>query len=490
NENDRITFFNLLPYERTEVVTTSVLTKLKSFKLVDQESNEIDFEIIESKVTDPGLIDRKIVHYGNYDPFIEYTIQLKDTIPSMGYKTYFVEESDEVLKKITYSTNEIDTDYYKITVNSNGTLNIFDKQLKQIFTNVLRLENGGDDGDEYDYSPLLNEELIYSDYVVAETKIQQNRFGVTIDIKYTLAVPSNLEKRKTQIIDGAVNVHIVVHIPNHKPILEVKFEIDNQAKDHRLRVLIPTNIASAFSVSDNQFGSIKRDVVDSAIHVWEEENWDERPDPIYPMLSYVGLLNDEYGVSVLTNSTREYEIVGEKFNTLAITLFRSVGFLGKEEMVRRPGRPSGIKLPTPDSQMIGKLLLGLAIATHNKEENVARIAKEYLTPVVAYNKIPFDAMKLNESGVKTPLEFSFFTERSSNVVLSTLKKAEGEDGFVLRFCNPLEREENFVFEFHVENKQVYTVNLNEKVQEEIIVNDRQVGINMDINQVKSILFKT
>ncbi|MES9685396.1 alpha-mannosidase, partial [Gottfriedia acidiceleris] len=98
NENDRITFFNLLPYERTEVVTTSVLTKLKSFKLVDQESNEIDFEIIESKVTDPGLIDRQIVHYGNYDPFIEYTIQLKDTIPSMGYKTYFVEESDEVLK--------------------------------------------------------------------------------------------------------------------------------------------------------------------------------------------------------------------------------------------------------------------------------------------------------------------------------------------------------------------------------------------------------
>ncbi|PGZ92194.1 mannosylglycerate hydrolase [Bacillus sp. AFS029533] len=487
NEHDRITLFNLLPYERTEVVNTSVMTKLKSFKLVDHESNEIDFEIIESRVTDPGLIDRQIVHYGNYDPFIEYTIQLKDTIPSMGYKTYFVEESDEVLKKITYSTNEIETDYYRITVNSNGTLNIFDKQLRQIFTNVLRLENGGDDGDEYDYSPLQNEELIFNDYVVAETKIQQNRFGVTIDIKYTLAVPSNLEKRKEQIFDGAVNVHIVVNVPNHKRILKIEFDIDNQAKDHRLRVLIPTNIASAFSVSDNQFGSIKRNVVDSAIHVWEEENWDERPDPIYPMLSYVSLLNDDYGVSVLTNSTREYEIVGEKFDTIAITLYRSVGFLGKEEMVRRPGRPSGIKLPTPDSQMIGKLSLEFAIATYNKEENVGRIAKEYLTPVVAYNKIPFDTMKLNESGVKTPLEFSFFKERSSNMVLSTLKKAEKEDRIVLRFCNPLEREENFVFEFHGEIKQVFIVNLNEKVLEEIIVNDWQVEINVGINQVKSIL---
>ncbi|XRG77016.1 mannosylglycerate hydrolase [Rossellomorea sp. GAMAL-10_SWC] len=488
NKHDRITLFNLLPYERNEVVTTSVMTKLKSFKLVDHDSNEIDFEIIASKVTDPGLIDRQIVHYGNYDPFIEYTIQLKEKIPSMGYKTYFVEESDEVIKNFTYSTSKIETDYYGITVNSNGTLNIFDKQLKQSFDNVLRLENGGDDGDEYDYSPLLNEDLIYSDSVQAETKIQQNRYGATIDIKYTLGVPSNLEKRREHVIDGAIEVHFTVSVPNHKPRLDIKLEVDNQAKDHRLRVLIPTGIASAFSVSDNQFGSIKREVVDPAIHVWEEENWDERPDSIYPMLSYVGLSNDDYGISVLTNSTREYEIVGEKFDTIAITLFRSVGFLGKEEMVRRPGRPSGIKLPTPDSQMIGKLSLEFAIATYNKEENVARIAKEYLTPIVVYNKIPFDAMKLNGSGVKTPLEFSFFKERSQNVILSTLKKAEKFDKFVIRLYNPLENEEFAFLQFNDEIEQVYTVNLDEKVKEDVSVNDLQVGINISTNQIKSILF--
>ncbi|KQL33540.1 alpha-mannosidase [Bacillus sp. FJAT-25509] len=488
NENNRVTLFNLLPYERTEVVTTSVMTKLKSFKLIDHESNDIDFEIIASKITDPGLIDRQIVHYGNYDPFIEYTIQLKDKIPSMGYKTYFLEESDDVLKKITYSTNKIETDYYEITVNSNGTLNIFDKQHEHSFTNVLLLENGGDDGDEYDYSPLLNEELIYSDSVQAETKIQLNRYGATIDIRYTLAVPSNIEKRKEQIIDGSVEVRIVVNVPKHKPRFDIKLEVDNQAKDHRLRVLIPTGIASAFSESDNQFGSIKRDVVDSAIYVWEEENWDERPDSIYPMLSYVCLSNDDYGVSVLTNSTREYEIVGEKFDTIAITLFRSVGFVGKEELVRRPGRPSGIKLPTPDSQMIGKFSLEFAFVKYNMEENVARIAKEYLTPIVAYNKIPYDAMKLNESGAKTPLEYSFFKERSKNVVLSTLKKAEKVDKFVIRFYNSSENEEYAFLQFNDEIEQVYTVDFNEKVKEEVYVNDQQVGINVKPNQVNSILF--
>ncbi|TPG73210.1 mannosylglycerate hydrolase [Brevibacillus laterosporus] len=486
---DRLTAFNLLPYERTEVVTSSVMTKLKSFKLVDKDSNELDFEIIGSEITDPGLIDRQIVHYGNYDPFIKYTIQLKDTLPAMGYKTYFVVECDENVKNSFVSTNKVVTEFYEITVNPNGTLNIFDKKLNQSFENVLLLENGGDDGDEYDYSPLPNEELIYSDNAAnVKTEISQNQYGATINIEYTLAVPSNLEKRKAQLVDGAVEVHIVVTVPKHKPVIEVKFEVNNYAKDHRLRALIPTNIASSFSISDNQFGSIKRNVVDSAIHVWEKEGWDERPDSIYPMLSFVGLSNDNHGVSILTNSTREYEIIGEEFDTIAITLFRSIGFLGKEEMLRRPGRPSGIKLPTPDSQMIGKLTLDFAITTHTQQSNVARIAKEYLTPVETYNKIPHDAMKLNRTDVKTPLEFSFFKEVQPNIVLSTLKKAEKENKFVLRFYNPTDVEETVAFEFNREIDHANTANLNEKALENLSVNHNQVQVIVKTNQVKSILF--
>lgn len=486
---DRLTAFNLLPYERTEVVTSSVMTKLKSFKLVDKDSNELDFEIIGSEITDPGLIDRQIVHYGNYDPFIKYTIQLKDTLPAMGYKTYFIVECDENVKNSFVSTNKVVTEFYEITVNPNGTLNIFDKKLNQSFEKVLLLENGGDDGDEYDYSPLPNEELIYSDNAAnVKTEISQNQYGATINIEYTLAVPSNLEKRKAQLVDGAVEVHIVVTVPNHKPVIEVKLEVNNYAKDHRLRALIPTNIASSFSISDNQFGSIKRNVIDSAIHVWEKEGWDERPDSIYPMLSFVGLSNDNHGVSILTNSTREYEIIGEEFNTIAITLFRSIGFLGKEEMLRRPGRPSGIKLPTPDSQMIGKLTLDFAITTHTQQSNVARIAKEYLTPVETYNKIPHDAMKLNRTDVKTPLEFSFFKEVQPNIVLSTLKKAEKENKLVLRFYNPTDVEETVAFEFNREIDHANTANLNEKALENLSVNNNQVQVSVKTNQVKSILF--
>jgi mannosylglycerate hydrolase len=490
-QEDRLTAFNLLPYERTEVVTTTVITKLHSFTLEDADGKTIPFEVLKKEEMDPGLIDRQIVHYGNYDPFYQYTISLKDYIPAMGYKTYFVVSAVNEMNNSLVEKEFVETDFYKISVNPNGTLKIWDKQQEREFDRVLLLENGGDDGDEYDFSPLLDEKLIYSENAAAEVRMVQNAFEAQIDIQLKLYVPGDLENRKQNKADRFVDVHWKVTIPNHQPIIKVELEIDNQAKDHRLRALIPTGIASSFSTSDNQFGFIKRDVYDSAMDYWEEENWDERPDSIYPMLSYVGLSDEDHGVTVLTNSTREYEIIGQDDDTIAITLFRSVGVLGKEEMLRRPGRPSGIKLPTPDSQMLGKIKLDFAITTHKGSTttaNAARLAKEFTTPIQTYNKIPYNAMKLNRAEARTPLSFSFIHETSPSVVLSTLKKAEKEEHFVLRFFNPSEENTEGSFTVNLSVDNAYEGNLNEKIIAPLTVTKNQFAISLNQNQVKTLIF--
>ncbi|KJZ96123.1 hypothetical protein ClosIBUN22A_CONTIG123g02523 [Clostridium sp. IBUN22A] len=226
--------------------------------------------------------------------------------------------------------------------------------------------------------------------------------------------------------------------------------------------------------------------------VWEKEGWDERPDSIYPMLTFVGLSDEEHGVAVLTNSTREFEIVGEKFDTIAITLFRSVGFLGKEEMVRRPGRPSGIKLPTPDSQLIGNITIDFAIATHEKstlEANVANMAKQYLTPMVTYNKMPYNAMKLNDSEVITPYSYSLLKQYDENLVLSVIKKAEKEEGLIIRMYNPNEYEESTNILFDRSIKEAVKANLNERKIEKINIEDNSIKVKCRKNQVQTILIK-
>ena len=488
---DRLTAFNLLPYERKDVVTTTVITKLDSFTLEDGDGNTIPFEVLKKEVIDPGLIDRQIVHYGNYDPFFQYAIQLKDSIPAMGYKTYFVVANENTMGHSFVEKETIETEFYQVSVNPNGTLNIIDKQLNKEFSQVLLLENGGDDGDEYDFSPLQDETLITSHQAEAKVNIIQNDYEAQLDIQVSLHVPRDLDKRKSNVIDRFVDVHWKIAIPYHQPIIRIEAEIDNQAKDHRLRALIPTGIASSFSISDNQFGFIKRDVYDSAMNVWQQEDWDERPDSIYPMLSFIGLSDENHGLSVLTNSTREFEIIGDDDDTIAITLFRSVGVLGKEEMLRRPGRPSGIKLPTPDSQMLGKLTLDFAITTHKgstTEANIGRIAKESNTPIQTYNKIPHNAMKLNLDDHKTPLSYCFLEETSDNMVLSVLKKAEKEDRFVLRFFNATETERNASYKVNLELDQVQEGNLNEQTIAPLQLEAKQFTLPVKQNQVKTVLF--
>lgn len=489
---DKLTIFNLMPYEREEIIRAQIITKMKSFEMVNDEDIKLDFQVIHKEEIDAGLIDRQIVHYGNYDPFMIYTIEFKDVVPAMGYKTYLIKESEFMIEKEYEAVNKIDNDFYEIEVNENGTLKILDKKINKTFDNVLLMENGGDEGDEYDFSPLVDEKLIFNTHVKAEYSIKKNKFNNEIKISYRLDVPKNIESRKNNNIDGYVDFNISINVPNDKARIDIVFDIDNQACDHRIRTYIPTNIASKFSVSDNQFGYIKRDVYDEAMDVWEKEGWDERPDSIYPMLTFVGLSDDKHGVAVLTNSTREFEIVGEKFDTIAITLFRSVGFLGKEEMIRRPGRPSGIKLPTPDSQLIGNIIIDFAIATHEKstlEANVANMAKQYLTPMVTYNKMPYNAMKLNDSEVNTPYSYSLLKQCDENLVLSVIKKAEKEEGLVIRMYNPNEYEESTNLLFNRSIKEAVKANLNERKIEKINIEDSSIKVKCRKNQVQTILIK-
>lgn len=490
---DKLIMYNLLSYDREEVMQGEIITKIKNFVLVDEHGYGLDFEIVDKELVDAGLIDRQIVHYGDYDPFVRYTLQFKDKIPAMGYKTYLIKEVSTMVENELKEVNKIETDFYSLSVNQNGTLKVYDKDIDVTFDNVLLIEDGADDGDEYDYSPLLDDFVLLSDKIKANYTMKQNKYFAYVDINYKLEVPKNIESRKKKICDSFIGVKISLTIPLNKPLIVVKINIENMAKDHRVRAYIPTGIKSKFSISDNQFGSIERPVVDEAMEVWEKEGWDERPDSIYPMLSYVGLSREEYGMAVLTNSIREYEIVEENYDTIAITLFRSVGYLGREEMVRRPGRPSGIKMETHDSQMFGNIKLHFAITTHKKstlKANVARIAKEFLTPIYSYNKMPHNAMKLNSVEFNVPYSYSLFVQKDKNSVISTVKKSENNAGLIIRLYNACDEEKTSVFKFNDKLGEVEKTNLNEKTIETITSDSsEEFEVKIKKNQVQTIFIR-
>lgn len=475
---DKVTAFNLLPYDRNTVIECEIITKMNTFMLLDKNEVKIPFEIISVTEVDAGIIDRQIVHYENYEPFKKYVLNFKDIIPAMGYKTYFIKEHNIVNYISKHEeVNIMENSYYKINVEENGSLTILDKINETTYKDVMVIEDGSDDGDEYDYSPLKDDLIIYSKSVKAKCKIIKHSFKSVATIEYSLQIPKDINSRKNIVLDGHIGFSFNIILENDSPFIKISLTIDNYAKDHRVRLLLPNNISSKFSIADNQFGMIKREVTDNAMNIWEKENWKERPDAIYPMLNYVKM-DTKQGLTLLTNSIREYEVTDLNKDTIAITIFRSIGFLGKEDLLRRPGRPSGIKLETPDSQMIGRNKYEFAITRNS--DYTSREAKEYLTPIITYNKMPFDAIKLNPISFNTPYEYSLWDEKNKKVTLSAFKKAEYKDGFVIRCFNGTCK--NIHVNLNLNQKSLMKTNLNEDIIEEI---NNTNNILIEYNEVQT-----
>lgn len=438
-ETEKLVVYNLFQNARKKTVRCEVISKKSDFIILDQYNNEIPYQVLSKEVIDPGLIDRQIVHYGDYEPFIQYEVEFTVSIGSVGYKTLYIAQGKHYQTTVETQGNVIENVNYKIEAQMNGTINVYDKRSGKHYKEILGLENVADDGDEYDFSPLTNDQPLYSaDSVTASINVNHYKESQELNIYYQWSVPNDIEERKHKFTNGRIGVEIAIQLTQNDYYIPFEITLDNDSKDQRTRLLVPTQIASKLSTADNQFGLVQRPVVDDAINVWEKEDWDERPDAIYPFLSAVALSEAGHTAAVFTNSTREYEIVGKTFETIAITLFRSVGTLGKENLLRRPGRPSGIKMATPHSQMLGRLKLSLALFFSNEEfddANVLYYAKEFLTPIYTYNQIPYNAMKLNKENIQIENEYSLFDLEETNLIMSTIKKAEGSNMVLARLFN-------------------------------------------------------
>lgn len=117
--------------------------------------------------------------------------------------------------------------------------------------------------------------------------------------------------------------------------VEIRTEFENTAKDHRLRVIIPTGIEKEFHYADSVFEVVKRPNRHRA--GWKNPSGCEHQQ-------YVSAVCDEKGgIAVANKGLYEYEVLPAQENALAVTLLRSVGEMGDWGV-----------FPTPEAQCPGK----------------------------------------------------------------------------------------------------------------------------------------
>lgn len=442
--NDRLGLFNLLPADAERLVTASVTSRKGCFKLMDVNGAEVPYELLSAEKIPAGIVDRQIEAAGSYEPYVQSTIRFRHQLPSFGYEVLQVKECDSLsgTGAVRHLGRELDTEFYRIHLNQNGTIDIQCRNDNAWYRNLLALRVEGNDGDEYDFSPLPGgQHLTSTESVSCAPVCRETPTSYLVEMSYALSMPASLDdwQKTSGTRSVPLDVNIELDIDKRSPLIDIKAALACQANDYRVRLQFPVGEEMLHSRASNQFGCIERPVSDPGMEVWEEEGWSERPDGIYPFLDYVTVSNGRKALAVFTKSAREYEVTGSGYNIVEVTLLSGVGKLGKSDLLRRPGRPSGIMVETPAAQCHGMHTLHLGFACGacvSDFSETASLAEEWLSPVSTFQRYERVPISLSWPEGELPASMSLLRQRNRKLIVSAIKRPESGDGIVMRFTNP------------------------------------------------------
>ena len=489
------TLFNTYDTIRDGVVEAEVYLPKKEFAILDQAGNSLPYTILE-------LIDQTeyVLNQGNvlnqvkeiYLPEKVYKAKIAfetTEVPSLGYTQLTIDlkgDSSAPIQELSCDT--IENEHYRITINKNGSLDILDKANEVLYQNQGIIEENGDDGDSFNYSPPIKDWVISSSEAEPQVTIKQSAIYQSVRVEFLLTVPKDLNERAEQKASAKLPITLEVALKKGSPLLDFKLTVENQNVDsHRVCVLFDTGIASKFSIADQQFGTLQRPVVfEKEMALWEanKDQWNEQPIAIETCQSFAGLFDEGRGVAVMPKGVREYEIIGEQFDTIRLTIFRTYGFMGKENLMYRPGRASGeTVIATPDAQCHKTMSFEFSVvyfAEGFDQANVAQLAKQAVTPIEVYQYAEFLNSRLiftlGDVEQTLPASFSLLSI-TGNLTLSVLKKAEDRPGYILRLYNGLlEEEGRAAISFKHPIKTAEKVDLKEKTKEPLSINNDTIEL--------------
>lgn len=451
-----LTVFNTLPVERGGVVSKRIYSPSRNFKIQDYNGQNIPFEITAVKdVTelitsstiqlDPGqaiYLPEKVYQ-------LDVNMQLAN-IPAFGYKQLsLVSEQDQEIDLPTRQTGtKIENEFYQISVNVDGSLDILDKLNNHLYQKQAILEENGDDGDSYNYSPAKQDLVSYSTAQPHRSQCIQNALSSKLIIDYDFSVPSDLAARAKGLTDVKMPTQMIVTLDRASKLIKFELNVDNRLpKSHRLCIDFDSEVVTNTSIADIQFGTIKRPLTKKqALRDWHQNQgaWQEKPISINTVQSFVAMSDDERGLALIPQGVREYECIGEDNATIRLTVFRTYGMLGKRDLLYRPGRASGDEtVPTPEAELNQHLSFELAMTTMQTGYDQAALASEikaFETPLQVYQYAEFLNGRLtfpfNPVERTTEPELSLF-KTDDQLVISTVEQTEKGTGYQMRLYNPL-----------------------------------------------------
>nr|WP_320118639.1 glycoside hydrolase family 38 C-terminal domain-containing protein [uncultured Marinifilum sp.] len=362
-------------------------------------------------------------------------------IPAMGYKV--VEGSDKAAGKLEVDGLKVSNSEIEVSFNENGSFNILYKKSGKKFENQGIIEDKADTGDEYNYSYPDKDVIITSENCKAKIEIaEQSPTKVTVRTELVMNLPEcdadSHKTRSTTMRDLPIVSYITVEVDS--PIVKCKTALRNTVKDHLMRVLFKSGVYTEFAHAGSPFDVVKR-----PIHI---EDYDEssipedvkkviigareaKPNTIFLNREFVDLTDNKDGLAVFSKGLPEYQVV-EK-DTIALTLFRSVGWIAKE-INSRIG-DAGPEIFTPDAQCLREMQFEYAVYPHQgntEEAKVCSLSNLYNSDLVCCTT--------NKHEGELATQATYFNAKDSlnTLKITAVKRSEDGKSVVIRGYNSAE----------------------------------------------------
>ncbi|MWV46188.1 alpha-mannosidase [Paenibacillus sp. HJL G12] len=364
---------------------------------------------------------------------VRITLQAEQ-IPALGLKTYAL-VGGSAAEGLTVNTNSLvkegyvmENDNLRVEAAANGSIAITDKQTGRVYSDLLIYEDTGDIGNEYMYKQPEGEEALTTRDLKASIRVVEDTpYRAVLEIAHDWAIPASADKlldqeqvelvyypaRKAQRVKETVPMNIRTRVVLERGGRGVKIEasFNNQAKDHRVRMLMPTDIESSKHHVDSMFEIATRDNVPA-------KEW-ENPSNAQHQQAFVDVSGEGAGLTVANLGLNEYEVLRDGRNTIAVTLLRSVGELGDWG-----------HFLTPEAQCLGEHTVQLEIIPHSGDGVDAGAYQE------AYQfQIPWTVSQTGLHDGTIPAEHTTIAWESNHMAFSSWKVSEESGDDMLRWFN-------------------------------------------------------
>jgi len=303
-----------------------------------------------------------------------------EAVPGFGWRTFTSAAGDGPASALEVGDGTLANEHLAVRVDPvTGTFTLRTADGIEL-AGLDRLVDGGDGGDTYTYSPPSDDVIVEVPAFVRVTTVDSGPVRARLLVERVFELPAfaiGNERVCTRRSEELVRVEVAttLELRAGERFLRVHAELDNRARDHRLRTHFPLPVAVRGSDADCAFAVVHRGLE-------AEGGPHEFPLPTFVSRRFVDAAAGDVGLAVLHDGLLEYEVVHEG-RELALTLLRATGYLSRSDLALRPN-PAGPLDPLEGPQLQGRQSVDYALLPHRGDWRAAQVhdaADEFLVPL-------------------------------------------------------------------------------------------------------------